>query len=118
MSSIIKSTQNLEEGVFFLISRVLHGIIFSAIFLISTRIIDIIWGQSWRQYYLIIVIILILILCYPLIIKFKKHNLVYLIGWYIGIFIINRFHLIDNDHILIFLIVPTIVYLIKLIFKK
>jgi hypothetical protein len=119
MNSFIENIKTLEDSFYFLIIRIMHGLIFSTLFYISTRVIDIIWGHSWRSYYSTIVIILILlIMIYPLIIKFKKQSFIFLIGWYSGIFIFNKFNLLDNSHLLIYFIVPTLIYLIKLILKK
>ena len=105
-------------GVVDFIKRLVKGFIIAFVFLIISNFIDIAFGYAWRETtYIIIIIILTGYSVFHIVRKFTHASLFYLMGWIVGIYFFGKLGAIPNDKGILYVIVPLIVYLFRLIFS-
>lgn len=103
-------------GVIDFIKRLVKGFIIAFVFLIISNFIDIAFGYAWRETtYIIILIILTGYSVFHMVKKFTHASLFYLMGWIVGIYVFGKLGVIPNNKGMLYVMVPLIVYLFRLI---
>jgi hypothetical protein len=117
INKAFKNTENLFYAIVDLVKKIIKGITISFLLIIFGFFIDICFGYSWRNNFVVPIIILF-IPVYPMINKFSHTNIYYVLGWVAGIFVFSNFGLLTQTQIQLYVFIPIIIFFIKFIWHK